>query len=832
MIFKTTVFFVLISQSICYLQQSGCFSNKFTKCPTRTYCGITDIGNECLPCPAGKLCPGDGYTYLAPQLNNRVLTHHSAKHIAKISNNSYIVSSDPSNRILIRKKLKRIGKIVKVGLTVAAIAKTGGVAALKKAAAAKAKEFAIKKGIQCLKNGLSNFCNGKKKGAKLGSVKLKIKPKVGSAGGGGIVKRVKTKPVAVKNGNKRIITPQITAKSSKSRPARTKSKPTKSKINNRPTKSTKQINTKSPSNPCSNIFDTLANKVNNVTRHVADNAVNKGRDWLKKNVGGNTGNCKSGKQPTNLRGSTTKGKTKGTKRTRSKSKPSITPGTRSSSSGSSSNTDDSPNNSNTDDGSSAIIPSPRPRPSIRKQPVKRKPVLRTDDSTRGPTFQTRTDDATAVISNPTSRPVKRRRPVARTDDTTAVTMNPTSRTVKRRRPVARTDDSTAVTSNPTSRPVQRPKPKRLRTKSPIITRTKRPTRTPIVTRIPIARPTRRPTFILTVGPTPAPTSRRPSSRPTVSPTSRPTARPSPRPSARPSPRPGPRPSVTPSPRPSTRPSPRPTATPSFFPTEIAGPPTMIPGNGLSWAAFSNAPVSPTSFNPTRVPTFSMFTMATSRPSPIPNPTTNPSSLRTIATTTVSSPTRSPIITQNPTLLPTLQPSPIPSVTPTLTPTILITSAPTLTPTATGVGLSSINSASSSQSSVSSTAIGVGVGCIVIVLALIFACVMYATNKKEKLTPYQIWSAHYSARAKEQETVNSPQHSQQNMNEDIHHFYSKSPRPSINQHTTFTPHLSTKTAYRNSQLGGQLGSQRNSQRDSIPMGSMALHGRSGKVNFPL
>ena len=821
MIFKTTVFFVLIRQSICYLQQSGCSTLSFGKCPTRTYCGITDTGSYgCLPCPAGKLCPGDGYTYPVQQLNNRVLTHHTAKHIAKISNNTYIVSSDPSNRVLFRKKLKKIGKIVKVGLTVAAIAKTGGLAALKTAAAAKAKEFAIKKGIQCLKNGLSNFCNGKKKGAKLGAVKLKIKPKLG----GGITKRVKNKPASIVS-KKQIARPQITKKnSSKVRLSRTKTKPTRTKTTKTKPTRTKTTKTKPPNNPCSNIFDTLANKVNNVTRHVADNAVNKGRDWLKKNVGGNTGNCSPGslaKQPTNLRGS--KGK-----RGRSKSK--------SSRPGSSSNTDDSPNNSNTDDGSSAVIPtpSPKPRPLIKKQPVKMLPVLRTDDSTSGPTLRrrpiARTDDITAIISNPTSRPIKRRRPVARTDDSTAVTSNPTSRPV-RKRPIAKTDDATYVTSNPTSRHVRRSRN--------IPNRTKIPTRTPttLITRIPIARPTRQPTFISTVGPTRAPTSRRPSSIPTALPTRIPIPRPSARPSARPSPRPSAVPSVVPTPRPtarpSLRPSPRPSATPTFTPTAIAGPPTMIPGNGLSWSVFSSAPVSPTSFNPTRVPTFSMFTLTTSRP------TQSPSSLRTV-TTTVYSPTRTPTLTpnptQNPTFLPSFNPTLSPIASPTFTPTIVITNAPTLAPTSTGgVGVSSINSASSSQSGVSNTAIGVGVGCLVIILALIFACVIYANNKKEKLSPYQIWSAHYSNKAnvaKETDAVHTPHHSQTNMNEDIHHFYSKSPRLSINQNTTFTPHLSTKTAYRNSQLGGQLGSQRNSYRDSIPKGSIALQGRNGKNTFPL
>ena len=165
--------------------------------------------------------------------------------------------------------------------------------------------------------------------------------------------------------------------------------------------------------------------------------------------------------------------------------------------------------------------------------------------------------------------------------------------------------------------------------------------------------------------------------------------------------------------------------------------------------------------------------------------------------------------------------------PTIAPTKILSTAPTFSPTSTGVGASSISSASTSQTGTSTVAVGVGIGCVFLVIIMMCAFIFFR-NKKEKQTPYQIWSAHYSARAKEEETVNS----RQNMNEDIHHFYNKTPRPSINQHTTFTPHLSTKTAYRNSQLGGQLGSQRNSQRDSIPIGSLALHGRGGKVNFPL
>jgi len=76
--------------------------------------------------------------------------------------------------------------------------------------------------------------------------------------------------------------------------------------------------------------------------------------------------------------------------------------------------------------------------------------------------------------------------------------------------------------------------------------------------------------------------------------------------------------------------------------------------------------------------------------------------------------------------------------------------------------------------------------------------------------------------------------EQNANQDIHHFYNRTPRPSINQPTVFTPHLSTKTTYRNSQLGGQLGSQRNSQRESIYRGSASqpMVGRNGKNSFAL
>jgi hypothetical protein len=259
---------------------------------------------DCLPCPVGKLCPGDGHTYQAPQLNTQYINHNTAKHIAKINNNSYIVSSDPSNRVLFRKKLKKLGKIVKTGLTVAAIVKTGGVAALKTAAAAKLKQIAIKKGLQCLKNGLSNFCNGKKgllKSPKLGlksAVKKNAKLNLGKTAKK-ITNKTNSKRTKVIKAKPRVnrskaSSPRAskTKGSKKSKASKTKPRNSKTKGSSKPKPS--RINkTPSPINktkvPCSNIFDKLANKVNNATRHIADKAVNRGRDWLKKNIGGGSG---------------------------------------------------------------------------------------------------------------------------------------------------------------------------------------------------------------------------------------------------------------------------------------------------------------------------------------------------------------------------------------------------------------------------------------------------------------------------------------------------------------------------------------------------------------
>jgi hypothetical protein len=203
-------------------------------------------------------------------------------------------------------------------------------------------------------------------------------------------------------------------------------------------------------------------------------------------------------------------------------------------------------------------------------------------------------------------------------------------------------------------------------------------------------------------------------------------------------------------------------------------------------------------------------MITQMPTPRPTvrPTASPSLLKAVSQQ--ASPTQRPN-----TAAPTAQPSVQPTVTPSFRPTPIPTLAPsqedvkTLSPTTLGVGVSSINTASNGQSGVSTTAIGVGAGCIIIALIFICACIFISRKKK---SPYQIWSDHYSG---------TPQEKPINSKEDIHHFYSKSPRPSFNQNTVFTPHVSGRISSRNSQILSPIGSQKNVQRLSFSRGP-ALH----------
>lgn len=454
MFYRFLFFALLCLPSSDCSKQKDCFGSTFGKCLPRSYCGVMDTGTyECLPCTAGNLCPGDGYIYTATQLNRQTITLNNAKYVA---NTTYIVSR---NRSLLRKKLKKIGKIVKVGLTVAAIAKTGGVAALKKAAAAKAKEFAIKKGLQCLKNGLSNFCNGKKKGTIVKKVKgkalsrIKMKPV-------GIVKRAKTLQISAPKISRTKRIPSIKTKTLQRSKPKSKGTISKTKFSK-----TRGGSTFPPLTPCKNIFDTIAEKVNNATRHVAVKTVNNGRDWLKKNVGGTASGCKnSGIQHTNLRGSKRKpgikSQSKPTSiRTRPKSKP------RSKSRSKSSSTNDDATNSPTSDDNTKTNDDSTSKPRLR--PKARPPVETTDDSLpkrkpapvkRQPTRVkrapvTKTDDnlLSTMAPTPKPRPIKKRvRTMAPVADDVITTIMPTSRPIKTKAPIIITDDS-ILTASPSTK---------------------------------------------------------------------------------------------------------------------------------------------------------------------------------------------------------------------------------------------------------------------------------------------------------------------------------------------------------------------------------------------
>jgi hypothetical protein len=201
----------------------------------------------------------------------------------------------------------------------------------------------------------------------------------------------------------------------------------------------------------------------------------------------------------------------------------------------------------------------------------------------------------------------------------------------------------------------------------------------------------------------------------------------------------------------------------------------------------------------------------------------PTSLR--VSQTVSAPTLAPsklIPTQLPSAQPTVAPSAAPSAAPSVVPSLQPSLTPTSSPVS-AIGASSISSASNGQSVNSPTAIGVGIGCIILVIILVGACVFFTRKSKGKMTPYEIWSSHYSNK-NQQSTVQSPS---THMNEDIHHFYNKAPRPSINQNTVFTPHVSGRTSFRNSQIVTHIGPQNNYKRPSL-----AITTRNSQPSYPL
>jgi hypothetical protein len=209
----------------------------------------------------------------------------------------------------------------------------------------------------------------------------------------------------------------------------------------------------------------------------------------------------------------------------------------------------------------------------------------------------------------------------------------------------------------------------------------------------------------------------------------------------------------------------------------------------------------------------MFSISTSPP------TIRASPMQRLNTAT---PTQQPssIPTFLPSFRPTFGPTFGPSFLPTFGPTFGPTFNPSLFPTASSIGSSSINSASNGQAGVSSTAIGVGVGCIIILLIVVGACIFVSRNgSKEKMSPYQIWTSHYSGQNHQNknkyENDNIINHPPVQVKEDIHHFYNKSSKPSFNQNTVFTPHVSGRISSRNSQILSPIGIQKNNRLSISP-----------------
>jgi hypothetical protein len=724
-----------------FLAQTSFSQNCFDTCLKNHYCEKVIDKYECLVCPLDKICRGDGYA--RPLSNNSV------------TNSPYYVVSKPIRRELFRKKLKRIVKIVKVGLKVAAIVKTGGVAGLKVVAAQKIKDFAIKKGIQCLRNGLSNFCNGKKGakvklGTKKSAVKIvmmpknlrgfrtkakalksRVKTKFGS--------KLRTKAKALKSKIKTKVGSKLRAKAKalKSKiktkvgsKLRAKAKELKSRIGSRfkaKAKALKSKNTKFLL--CKHIFDNVANKLKNVTRHVADDAVNKGRDWLKNRFGDN---CikRLPKDVPSLR-KKKKGNTK-----QVDTNPTTIP-------------DDNikPVKTSTDDSTTPSRPVQTKPPTSTTRPpriIRTRPPTSTDDSTRS------------------SRTVRTKRPI-NTDD---ITRPPR---IIRTKPPTSTDDSTIPpriirTKPPTSTDDSTRPPMLVRTRRPFTTHDSiRPPRKVIPPR-PVQRSPQTPLSKLKSAKTTTRPSRQPTVRPTKQPTVRPTMRPTVSPTQRPTVSPTMRPTVSPTQKPTLRPTIQPTVSPTQQPTI----------QQLSWAAFSFAPTVFTNIPPTRTPTKSMFTVIT------PPPQTNSPSLRATPVHT-SKQTVNPTIkhTHGPTSSPTVGPSPNPTQIPTPSQTNIITSS-TFSPSTSTTMLSlSSNSQSAGKTTNTNIIVAIVLSCIVLIL-FAMACFYIIKNKTAiHNTAYDKWTDYYG-----QKNQQPPR----NNNIDIHHFYSKSAPP-------FKPHISVENKKR-------------------------------------
>jgi hypothetical protein len=210
---------------------------------------------------------------------------------------------------------------------------------------------------------------------------------------------------------------------------------------------------------------------------------------------------------------------------------------------------------------------------------------------------------------------------------------------------------------------------------------------------------------------------------------------------------------------------------------------MIP---ISWAIFSSAPVSQTSIIPTRVPTISMFSIMSVRPTTAKT-----------TTSTVGQPSLRPTILVSatpitmPTLVPSLAPSFAPTSAPSIAPSLMPSFMPTLTPSASPTIQTTVSSLSSSSQATTTNnstqtyaLISAFVG-LAIIAAFVF-CAFQLFKKKK--SPFEKWVDVYGANSP---GVAGGSGKGPNPNDEIHHFYRKDqPAPknsrlSINRNNSFS-----------------------------------------------
>jgi hypothetical protein len=149
---------------------------------------------------------------------------------------------------------------------------------------------------------------------------------------------------------------------------------------------------------------------------------------------------------------------------------------------------------------------------------------------------------------------------------------------------------------------------------------------------------------------------------------------------------------------------------------------------------------------------------------------------------------------------------MPTVTPTPIPTNIPSISPTTIPTTGNIEASSTSKVASTTTT-SSTTIGAAVGCSIVLILLILVCVFLI--RKQSKTPYEIWTTHYN---KNNKPIEPPPVER----EDIHHFYHRSPRPSVNVYPAFTPHVSGRETLRGSTVSTRYDTHQGLHRGSINM----------------